>query len=312
MEYQSFGRAQRPKGANIKQALEVILALVVCAWLLYQINHSRNNTGNYDGSSSKIDGGYEAILLGRKGTLPQLDEISFPDSGNVDSVEGKDSSSGRDDVDESNGTKEDKAEEKIGLEPESQPKVSSKNEHRDLSKKESGNIGVESRKSESGHKEFGDEKHPKRPKINDSKSNCKGKEVQLREQVNDVQVRKNAKSDFSPKENAKSDLSEKGTRMQKNVVESGTDADMTEETDEVQSFHDENGVPPSVNETEIVFGQLHTLHEENMSDNTVEVNFEGSRNDASADEETNPGTTTHMDTSGIKRNSEIGVDSLVL
>ncbi|TKY60841.1 hypothetical protein E2542_SST17943 [Spatholobus suberectus] len=335
MEYQSFGRAaQRPKGASIKQALKVMLVLAIGAWLLYQIKQSRNNKENY-GDQTKLDGGYGATLLGRKGAPSRLDEIALPDSGNVDSAgEAKESSSGKDDG--SDGAKEDKAEEEfghnnekistreVGLEPKSQPEVPSKKKCKDSSKTKSGKVGIESR-SEPGHKEHGNEKHLKRPIINDSVSNDKEKEIQHREQLNNVQVTKNAKPDFSEKENDGDEeprIRGKETRMQKNVVEDATNAEVTEEIDEVQSFHDENGVPADVNETEIVFGLAHILHEENISDvskgswlrkhiyevtsaedNTVEVNLEASKNDAV--EEISTGSITHVDTSGIKHNSEI-------
>ncbi|KAG5014670.1 hypothetical protein GLYMA_08G034500v4 [Glycine max] len=330
MEYQSFGRVQRPKGANIMQALKVILVLAVGAWLLYQVKHSRNDTENYS-DQTEFDG---AILLGRKGMPSRLDEMDFPDSGNVDSAgEANESSNGRDDG--SGGAKEDKAEEEFGhiyeifsrgkeveLEPEStQPELSSKIQHKHLSKTKSEKVGLESR-SESGHKEHGNEKYPRIPIINDSKSNDKEEEVQLREQLKEVQVRKNATSDFSKMENDGDEwpkIREKETRMHKNVADNDKNAEVTEEINEVQSFHDENGVPPNVNETEIV-------HEENISnagkgswfrkhiyevtyveDNTVEVNWEASKNHA--DEEINTVSITQVDPSGIKRNSEIDGDS---
>ncbi|XP_068504030.1 uncharacterized protein [Phaseolus vulgaris] len=201
------------------------------------------------------------------------------------------------------------------------------NQYKDSSKTTAGKVGIESRRSESGHKEHGDVKYPKGSIVNDSKSNGKEKEVQLRKQLNDVPARQNATLDFSEKENDGDEwpiIREKKTGIQKNVVEGATNAELTEEIDEVQSFHDENGVPPDVNETEIVFGRAHIRHEENLSsvskgswlrghiyevtyveDNTVEVNLEASKNDA--DEEINVGNSiTHAYTSGMKHSSEIG------
>ncbi|KAL2342561.1 hypothetical protein Fmac_003846 [Flemingia macrophylla] len=315
----SGGRAQRAKGDNIKQALKVMLVLAVGvgAWSLYQIKISFGNDSEIDINETKRYRGYdyEAILLGRKGTSSQLDEIVFPDSGNVDSEQ----------------LEEDKAEEEFGhinekfstregnevdLEPESQPEVSSGKKDKDSSKTKSEKVGIKSR-SEPGHKEQGHEKYPKRPMTNDSVSNDKEKEAQYREQLNDVQLRMNTTSDFSEKENDGDEehrTREKETRMQKNVVEDAINASVTEEIDDVQSFHDENGVPPDVNETAIVFGQAHILLEEKISnvgkgrwlrkniyevtsaeDSTVEVNLEASKNDA-----------VEADTSGIKHNSEIG------
>jgi len=194
--------------------------------------------------------------------------------------------------------------------------VSSQNQYKDSSKTTAGKVGIESRRSES-HKEHGNEKYRKRLIVNDSKSNGKEKEAQLRKQLNDVHVRQNATLDFSEKENDGDEgpvIREKETGIQKNVVEGATDAELTEEIDEVQSFHDENGVPPDVNETEIVFGRTHIVHEENLSnvgkrswlrkqiyevtyveDNTVEVNLEASKNDAEEE------IITHADTSGKKQ-----------
>ncbi|WP_162521412.1 hypothetical protein, partial [Escherichia coli] len=91
------------------------------------------------------------------------------------------------------------------------------------------------------------------------------------EPQNDVQVRKNAKSDFSRKENDEDEdprIREKETRTQENVVEGATNDGVTEGIDVIQSFHDENGVPPDCNETETVVGQAHIMHEENISDFT--------------------------------------------
>nr|KYP61657.1 hypothetical protein KK1_016165 [Cajanus cajan] len=59
----------------------------------------------------------------------------------------------------------------------------------------------------------------------------------------------NAISDFSEKENDGDEahrIREKETRVQKNVVENAIDAAVREEIDGLQSFHDENGVPPDV------------------------------------------------------------------
>ncbi|BAT72862.1 hypothetical protein LR48_Vigan11g086200 [Vigna angularis] len=344
MEYQAFGRAQRPKVAIIKQALKVMLVLAVGSWMLYQIKQSRNDRENYSDETNLV-GGHGAKLLGRKGILPRVYEIDFPDSGNVDSAgEAKESSSGSDDGSESSdGAKEDKAEaelvninekfstrerKEVELEPKTLPEVLSENQCRDSSKTTVGKVGLESRSSESGHKKHGIEKYPKRSKVNDSKSNGIEKEVQLRKQLYDEHVRQNATLDFSEKENDGDEgpkIREKETGIHKNVVEGATNAELTEEIDEVQSFHDENGAPPDVNETEIVvFGRAHIVHEENLSnvskgswlrkhiyevthveDNTVEVNPETSKNDA--DEETNAGNiSAHYDTSGIKHISEIG------
>ncbi|XP_061371129.1 uncharacterized protein LOC133313740 [Gastrolobium bilobum] len=148
MENQSFGRPQRPKGGKIKQALKVIVVLSVCAWLVYQIRHSRNKTKNY-GSQTKLIIELELARINEKFRT---------------NIEGKE----------------------MELQPENQAKVPSKSNYKE-------------------------------------------------------------------------------SRMQENVVEIATNAGVTEEIDGVQSFHDENGVPPDGNETEIVAGQAHMLREENIS-----------------------------------------------
>lgn len=190
MEYQSSGKPERSKGVNIKQALKIMLVLVVCTWMLYQIKNTRNKTENY-GDQTKLASRYEAISLGRKGLSSRLDERTFPESINVDSVgEDKESSDGRDDV--SDGAKEDKAEEEFG------------------------HINKQFRTNE-------------------------GKEVELGPESQEME-----------------------SKIQKNVVESATNAGVIEEIDEVESFHDENGVPPDGNDTERVVGQVYILHEINF------------------------------------------------
>ncbi|XP_045822603.1 uncharacterized protein LOC123915498 [Trifolium pratense] len=138
-------------------------------------------------------------------------------------------------------------------------------------------------------------------------------EVQRRDLPNDMQVRKNAKSEFSLKENAEDEdtkrrINEKGKNMQKNVVESATkDGVIIEEMDEVESFHDENGVPPDSNDENIsTFSNVNWLKKINIYEvaygveNDAEMNLEGSINVTTADKEINAGITTHVDASGLQ------------
>lgn len=200
MEYQSFGRYQKPKGSNVKQVLKMMLILAVCAWLLYQIK--KTETEKY-GLQIKLVAGCGDKFFGRKGMLSHPDERAFPDSGKVDSV---------------------------------------------------GEV------------------------TNEFKSNDKEKEVQL-------------------------GVEEKGNKMQKNEVESAANTGVI---DEVQSFHDENGVPPDGGEENLsTFTIVNWLKKISIyevaygEDNDVEMNLEGSMNVTTAEEETNTGTTAHVDTSGL-------------
>jgi hypothetical protein len=75
--------------------------------------------------------------------------------------------------------------------------------------------------------------------------------------------------------------------------------------DEVESFHDENGVPPDSNDENIsTFSNVNWLNKIDIYEvtygveNDVEMHLEGSINDTTADEEINTGITTHVDTSG--------------
>jgi hypothetical protein len=75
--------------------------------------------------------------------------------------------------------------------------------------------------------------------------------------------------------------------------------------DEVESFHDENGVPPDSNDENIsTFSNVNWLKKIDIYEvtygveNDVEMHLEGSINDTTADEEINTGITTHVDTSG--------------
>ncbi|KAK7251532.1 hypothetical protein RIF29_34821 [Crotalaria pallida] len=284
MEYQLLGRPQRPKGVNIKQALKLMLVLAFCAWLVYQTKHSIwKKTENY-GAQIKLVVGDGDISLGRKGSPSRFDERAFPDSGNVDSS-AEESSDGakKDQGEEEFGHTNEKLTEnegkKVEVEPEKQPKVSSKNKQKDSSnelrqseskvssKNKQKDSSNESRQSESNDREYGSEKYPKPPVIDDPQSN--------------------------------------------GVV--------TEGIDEVQPFQDENGVPPDCNETEIANGQAQSMHEENISDfskgsrfeksniievasgedNNVELNLEGTKNDSTAYEESNTGTIIYVDASGV-------------
>ncbi|XP_012572132.1 uncharacterized protein [Cicer arietinum] len=84
-------------------------------------------------------------------------------------------------------------------------------------------------------------------------------------------------------------------KMQKNVAESAAnDGLIIEETDEVQSFHDENGVPPDGNEDNVsIFSsvnwlkKIHIYEVTSGENNEVEMNLEGSMNATTADEEIN-------------------------
>jgi len=243
MEYQSFGRYQKPKGSNIIQVLKLMIVLAICVWFLYQIKHTE--TKNYD-SQTKLAVGSGAKFFGRKGIMSRSDEGAFPDSGMLDSV---------------------------------------------------GEVTNEFNKRDD-----------------------KEKGVQLRELQNDMHVRMNAKSKFSLKQKdediEETGIKEKGNEMHKNVVESAANAD--EETNEVQSFHDENGVPPDFTDENIsTFSKVNWLKKINIyevtykkiniykvtygEDNDVEMNLDdGLMSAATAIEEINTGSTTHVYTSGLQ------------
>ncbi|WJX48274.1 hypothetical protein P8452_34863 [Trifolium repens] len=77
--------------------------------------------------------------------------------------------------------------------------------------------------------------------------------------------------------------------------------------DEVESFHDENGVPPDSNDENIsTFSNVNWLKKIDIYEvtygveNEVEMHLEGSINDTTADEGINTGITTHVDTSGLQ------------
>jgi len=98
-------------------------------------------------------------------------------------------------------------------------------------------------------------------------------------------------------------VEEKGNKMQKNVESAAHTGLM----DGVQSFHDENGVPPDGGEENMsTFSIVNWLKKINIyevaygEDNDVEMNLEGSMNATTADEEINTGTTAHVDTSGLQ------------
>lgn len=116
---------------------------------------------------------------------------------------------------------------------------------------------------------------------NEFKSNDKEKEVQL-------------------------GVEEKGNKMQKNEVESAANNGVIV-IDEVQSFHDENGVPPDGGEENMsTFRIVNWLKKISIyevtygEDNDIEMNLEGTTNATTVDEEINTGTTVHVDTSGLQ------------
>lgn len=214
MDYQSFGRQQRPKGANMKQALMVMLLLVVCAWLVYQINHSRNRPDNYGDQPIEQ---YRAVSLGRKGSPSWSRARDFPNSGKAQFAEAKKTDSGGFD-------------------------------------KNPGNVDERLRRSESDHKEQGNNKeYPKVPVNNDSKE----AEAEIRGPPNGelLQIRLNTEPDVSIEE-----------------IEEVDEPKTVTDEDWAQSFHDENGVPPEVNETEPIDSEVHMnmVHETNRPNNSRE------------------------------------------
>jgi len=155
---------------------------------------------------------------------------------------------------------------------------------------------------------------------NEFKSDDREKGVQVKELQNGMHVRMNAKLKFSLKEKdeeiEETGIKEKGNnKMQKNVVESGANDD--EETNAIQSFHDENGVPPDFTEENIsTFSKVNWLKKINIyestykminvykvtygEDNEVDMNLDELMNSATADEEINTGSTTHVYNSGLQ------------
>ncbi|XP_028781105.1 uncharacterized protein LOC114737351 [Neltuma alba] len=77
-------RSQRSTRACMKQTLQMMLLLLVCAWLLYQINQSRraNRTERFGGEITIIEE-FGIVLLGRK-VIPSSSwskQIPIPNSG---------------------------------------------------------------------------------------------------------------------------------------------------------------------------------------------------------------------------------------
>lgn len=205
----------------MKQALLVMLLVIGCAWLMYQINHPGKKPDNYGGLPKPVEQ-YGLVSLGRKGTPSWLYEIQFPTLGKVHIGE----------PEKINGARNDK---------------------------NSGNIDDRSSRSESDDKGEGNLENSKIPFFNDSQSNEKEAEVQIRGSPNGMQLkmRMNTEPDGSIKENEE-------------VEEPKTLAVQ----DWAHIFDDENGVPPDVNDTEAIGGEaqimIEMVHDGNISNDSKE------------------------------------------
>ncbi|KAJ7969549.1 dentin sialophosphoprotein-like isoform X1 [Quillaja saponaria] len=254
MNYQSVGRYQRPKGANIKQALQLTVLLVGCIWLLYQFKHS---SGDESGNTEiKFGKEYGGVLLGRKGKAGWLDERSVSDSEDTHLAgEARDGDGARVD-DGLDGNLENMVEEgiihqenvhrnetlgvteeveEVGKESEMQYyNVLIKNKEVDSSEENSGEVRVKSRGSDSDHKDHRNTKYLKEQLTDDAESHDKELKNQVTEPRYNEQIREISKSVFSTKENDGED----------------EDRSNSEETTvvEVHGFHDENGVPQDVDD----------------------------------------------------------------
>uniref|UniRef100_A0A5B6Z5Q8 Putative myb-like protein X n=1 Tax=Davidia involucrata TaxID=16924 RepID=A0A5B6Z5Q8_DAVIN len=88
MTFQSTSRNQRPKGFNVKQAIQLALLFALCTWLLYQMKHSHyNRTDNDARLQTKLGEEHGAITLGRKGNAGWSSSGSESDSEDRDKGE---------------------------------------------------------------------------------------------------------------------------------------------------------------------------------------------------------------------------------
>ncbi|XP_058732253.1 uncharacterized protein LOC131603836 [Vicia villosa] len=276
MEYQSFGRCQKPKGSNIKQVLKLMLVLVFSGWLLYQIKQTE--TKNYGGQTKLVAGCGGVKLLGRKGMSTRLDERSLPESRKVDSVG---EARGMDHV--SDGAVD------AGVIMEEIDEVQS---YRDEN-------GVPPDSNEDTEiKEVKNEMH-ENVAVTAANAGVIMEEIDVVQSYHD-------ENGVPPDSNEGTEIKEDENEMYENVVASTANVGVImEEIDEAQSFHDENGVPPESNEENIsTFSEVNWLKKINIrdvtngEDNDVEMKLEGSMNATQDSEEINMGTTTYVDTSG--------------
>ncbi|XP_074343422.1 uncharacterized protein LOC141682617 [Apium graveolens] len=79
--YRQFSsRNQRNKGLKVKYALQIILLVAVCFWLIYQVKHSYDKKKDFDDNDARnsqhVQTNNEILNLGRKDPHPQVKEPS--------------------------------------------------------------------------------------------------------------------------------------------------------------------------------------------------------------------------------------------
>ncbi|CAJ1924989.1 unnamed protein product [Sphenostylis stenocarpa] len=71
----SPSRNYRSRGVTVKQALQIILFLGVCFWLIYQVKHSHDKKKEFVENDAKVSVGTQTLKLGRKDLHLGKDEV---------------------------------------------------------------------------------------------------------------------------------------------------------------------------------------------------------------------------------------------
>ncbi|XP_050377917.1 uncharacterized protein LOC126795139 [Argentina anserina] len=74
----SPSRNQRVKGFKVKHAVQILLLVTICIWLVYQLNHSHGKkileVSSADKISGQVQNEHGLLELGRKGLHPRVEE----------------------------------------------------------------------------------------------------------------------------------------------------------------------------------------------------------------------------------------------
>ncbi|KAF5194453.1 hypothetical protein FRX31_015959 [Thalictrum thalictroides] len=260
------GRNQKPKGFNVKHALQVTLLLVIGIWLLYQVKNSHHNKKDY---SATLGNKVANVDMGRKGNAGGSN-----DQVDMDFRDGNSSNGDDELVKKSEGTeplgREDIHKKVLDNEVEEDAELGQPKETPTYEEVET----VESEKAKEPHKPT--------PNENAADLNESDNENDLKKPDNFVANTEglNSENDEESKDSAEEIRADPDETESSSITITGTQENIRE----VTGYQDENGIPPGGHESE------NNLYNETISDvepvTTVEVKGLGS-DDQSEEADTN-------------------------
>ncbi|KAF9617950.1 hypothetical protein IFM89_039243, partial [Coptis chinensis] len=262
MVHQSVGRNQNPKGFKVKHAFQVSLVLVICIWLLYQIQNSHYKENNFSVplenklKNGKVDFGRKVTAGSNVGV-----EIDFHDGNSIIQHRNVDDGENGDDHLDQNATEKPQEE---PLQQEDSDGIISHNEgneDEEVENQQKGKLGNEEDKStlpsdgddaaelDKEGKDYKRVTEENVPELEHEGIDAKDNPIKQHEELQSNE--ENSSNTIGDGDEVRSSVKDRDTKesaeektLSPAEAESNIPADQSETISGINGFHDENGIPP--------------------------------------------------------------------